>query len=315
LNSSWLTACVVAPVAFLWISEGSADEPREVSPRTADPMRGKDPGEVRDDNGLKLKLVWCPPGFFNMGEVQQIEKPARQDADGADEKSGDSEDAAASPPGDKIGTVRVLVTRGYWLGKCEVTQAEWKQIMGTEPWKNKKFIKEGNAFPATHVRWDDVMEFCRRLTKQEREAGRLPEGWNYTLPSEAEWERACRARTETTWSFGNDESKMDQYAWFRDSIEIGEFARPAGRKKPNPWGLHDMHGNVWEWCRDWYTDKLPGGRDPETKDEGRFRVVRGGAWRDIAVHCQSGSRYHFPSDGHDYDLGFRVALMPVRKAN
>jgi sulfatase modifying factor 1 len=189
--------------------------------------------------------------------------------------------------------------------------------MKTEPWKDQKLTKEGADLPATFVSWDDATDFCRRLTVLEREATRLPSGWEYTLPTEAQWERACRARTETKFSFGNDESKLADYAWFLDNTyHAGEkYAHQVGQKKPNLWGLCDMHGNVWEWCRDSYTEKLPGGRDPEakldakTKDLGRVR--RGGSWVGVEGSCRSVFRTMFPPSARNSDQGFRVALSPV----
>ena len=129
----------------------------------------------------------------------------------------------------KVTSVKVRLTRGYWLGAYEVTQGEWKQVMGSEPWKGHETPlagihvppKEGNDFPATFITWDGAMQFCGKLTEGERKAGRLPDGWEYTLPSEAQWEHACRARTETRFSFGDDESKLGEYAWFNGNARTG----------------------------------------------------------------------------------------------
>src|SRR4029078_11049544 len=124
--------------------------------------------------------------------------------------------------------------------------------------------KEGGDFPTTWVNWVEAMEFGRRLTERERKAGRLPDDWEYTLPNEAQWERACRARNETKFSFGDDESSLGEYAWYHKNANgIGEkHPHRVGQKKPNPWGLHDMYGNVCEWCRDYFSESRPSGRDP-----------------------------------------------------
>jgi formylglycine-generating enzyme required for sulfatase activity len=193
-----------------------------------------------------------------MEEVEVIEEPAVENEENPinDDDEVDRIDKAAPQPRQtaKITPVKVFVTTGYWLGKYEVTQAEWKQLMRTEPWKGKNPTKDGDDSPATYVSWDDAMAFCRKLTEQERQSGRLPSDWEYNLPTEAQWERACRARAQTKFSFGDDASKLGEYAWFNGNAgNAGEqYAHRVGQKKPNPWGLCDMHGNVWEWCRDDY---------------------------------------------------------------
>lgn len=297
-----LFACILAAACCLPAIESISDETDKAAPAAADPMNGKEPGQVRDDNCLKMKLVWCPPGIVTMEQIEP--------------------DETLPLSARKITPVKAFLSRGYWIGKHEVTQAEWKRVIPTEPWKDKEFTKEGDEFPVTYVNWDDAMEFCRKLTRQERDAGRLPEGWEYALPTEAQWERACRARTETRFSFGDDISKLGDHAWFVENTDnVGEkYAHMVGQKKPNPWGLYDMHGNVQEWCRDFYVDKLPGGRDPEvaepTKDS--FHVVRGGLWILNNYWCRSGVRVPGPAPAHlarNQNLGFRVALTRIRQSD
>jgi len=238
---------------------------------------------VRNDNGLQMKLVWCPPGKFNMGPK-----------------------------------VVTTLTQGFWLGRFEVTQSEWKEVMQSEPWKEKLVTKEGADFPATWVSWNDATEFCCKLTGQERQAGRLSNDWEYTLPTEAQWERACRAQTETIFSFGDDEKELGDYAWFRDNalMKSGEkYAHRVGQKKANPWGIYDVHGNVWEWCRDIYAEKLPGGSNPEVMPDENTkevrRINRGGGWGGVADHCRSAFRMSDLPDYKSGNLGFRVALSAV----
>ncbi len=269
-------------------------------------MLGKKAGEVRDDNGLKMKLVWCPAGEFTMEQSDPI---------WPDEKN-----KVGRPIGQKITPVKAFVTRGYWLGRYEVTQSEWKQVMETEPWKDKPPTPEGDDFPATFVSWKGAMLFCKWLTDQEREAGGLPATWEYTLPTEAQWERACRAGTETKFSFGDDMTKLGEYAWFQDNAgKAGEqYGHRVGQKKPNPWGLHDMHGNVMEWCRDWWSGKLPGGRDPDVTENdvagSEARVFRGGGWHNPAGGCRSAIRSGTTPQTRSHILGFRVALSPIQNA-
>ena len=274
-------------------------------------MQGKVPGDVCDDNGLKIKFVWCPPGVVTMEQVEQIEEPATND-DETDNDDPNDNDAGKTHFVEKITPVKVFLSHGYWLGKYEVTQSEWKQAMVTEPWKGKPLTREGADFPATFVSWVDAVEFCHRLTEREHKAGRVPDGWEYTLPTEAQWDRACRARTETMFSFGDDESNLSEYAWFDGNAEnAGEKnAHRVGQKKPNPWGLHDMHGNVMEWCRDMLAVKLPGGRDPEVTKEGVFlyRVSQGGYWGGAAWRCRSANHTGSDPSSRSSDLGFRVAL-------
>jgi len=253
---------------------------------------GTHAGQVRDDNGLKMKLVWCPPGKFTMGSPKgERERNVAEDQ------------------------VQVSLTKGFWLGQHEVTQLKWQRVMDTAPWRGERFVQEGDNYPATYVSWEDAMKFCEKLTEHERSFGRLLPGWQYTLPTEAQWEYACRAGTTTPFSFGNDDSKLTDYGWFdRNASQNGErHAHMVGKKKTNPWGLFDMHGNVYEWCRDWYADKLPGGTDPEGPAEGANRVDRGGGWEDAAGHSRSANRDSSPSAERNYDLGFRVALERVGK--
>jgi formylglycine-generating enzyme required for sulfatase activity len=291
----WLLIVVgaVAGVACLRPHPLQANETATADP-SADSMRGKQAGEVRDDNGLRMKLVWCPAGFVSMEQVEL-------DADGA------------RKPGAETARVNVFLTHGYWLGRYELTQGEWKRVVGTEPWKGRESTSEGDDFPVTHVSRDDALMFCGKLTELERKAGRLPDNWEYTLPTEAQWERACRARNETAFSFGDDESQLGEYAWFYDNAtNAGEpFAHRVGQKKPNPWGLYDMHGNVAERCRDFCSELLPGGRDPEATKVGRFAVVRGGCWNDSAAGCRSAISDKVYESARGNCGGFRAACCRI----
>ncbi len=287
--------------ACLPTARSPADEPAKADKPAADSMVGNEAGDVRDDNGSKMKLVWCAPGVFVMEKIVPPATPGR----------------APRYNLSKMVQAKVIITQGYWLGKYELTQAEWKRVMATRPWKGQEYSKDEDDYPVANVNWDDAMEFCRRLTDKERKAGRLPDRWEYTLPTDAQWERACRARTETNFSFGDGESNLDEYAWFYDNAwEIGEqYAHRVGQKKPNPWGLHDVHGNVMEWCRDFDSDDLPGGRDPEVTKESASHVVRGGCWARPGGFCSSANRKDRILPQFDLSLvGFRVALTPVQPA-
>jgi len=317
MKSPELFAWLLGVACCLCATESKSHGAENAALPAADSMIGDEPGQVRDDNDLKMKLVWCPSGFVTMEQVEHVRAPATKD-DEADED--DPKDKHALRLIEKITPVRVFLTRGYWLGKYEVTQGEWKRVMGTEPWKKETvgMVKEGDDFPATYVSWHDAMQFCGRLMEPERNAGRLPDGWGYTLPTEAQWERACRARTETGFSFGDDESKLGDCAWTRDNTsKAGEsYAHRVGRKKPNPWGLCDMHGNVFEWCLDCYQPKLPGGRDPVVMAGNPGRVWRGGCWTDDqAYRFRSAYRTSHGAAQQERTLGFRIALCAIRHAN
>lgn len=157
----------------------------------------------------------------------------------------------------------VIIGRDFLLGKHPVTQSQWEAIMGNNP-SNLR----GATFPVVQVTWDDCQEFIARLREKE--------GFNnYRLPSEAEWEYACRAGSDTAYFFGDNETQLGEYCWY--DANSGNRTQPVGYKKPNAWGLYDMHGNVWEWCEDWYTDILPKqAADPKGPSSGLFRVIRGG---------------------------------------
>lgn len=249
-------------------------------PGTSNAIVGSQAGEVRAFTDLDVKFCWCPSGSFKMGDDES--------------------------------QVNVTLSQGYWLGQTEVTQGLWQQVMQTTPWSGKIYVKEGVTYPATYVSWEDANEFCEKLTERERAAGRLPNDWSYRLPTEAEWEYACRAETTTAYSFGDNAQDLGQYAWFAENADdVGEeYAHTVGTKRPNTWNLHDLHGNVWEWCQDIYAEKLPGGRDPLVTSGDSFRVLRGGGWRVSAWYCRSAYRLWFdPSIRFNY-LGFRLALSP-----
>jgi formylglycine-generating enzyme required for sulfatase activity len=205
----------------------------------------------------------------------------------------------------------VRISRDFYMAKTEVTQGQWKAIMGTEPWKGKEYVKEGENYPASYVSWTQAGEFCQRLSKQEEKQGR-----KYRLPTEAEWEYACRAGTRTKYSFGEDEGKLSEYAWFDTNAKnAGEsYAHEVGQKKANGNGLHDMHGNVSEWCSDHYDPKYYANSekvDPIASTSSRKgRVTRGGNWFGTQGFCRSAAR-----DGEGLPqfvspaLGFRLVLL------
>ena len=156
--------------------------------------------------------------------------------------------------------------------------------------------------PVENVSWDDTQEFCRRLSAQDRQT--------YRLPTEAEWEYACRAGRSGRWCFGDDQSMLKQYAWYCDNAN--GTTHPVGTRKPNAWGLYDMHGNVWEWYSDWWRDYASAEvSDPTGPAAGSDRVGRGGGWSSDAGGCRSAYRDGDVPDGRSFILGFRLAFSSV----
>ena len=298
-------------VAFCWAGIAQAQEQKvtppkvePVPPASGDKFAGTRSGEEWDGNGLKMKFCWCPAGKFTMGSPES-EK---------DRGFGENQ-------------VEVTLTQGFWLGKYEVTQSEYEKVMGKNP---SQFCATGSnrsrvaghytsRFPVEYVKWSDAEDYCRKLTAQERAAGRLPEGWEYRLPTEAQWEYACRAGTTTATTFGD--SLSSKQANFRGNAPYNGAAEgpdldrttKVGSYAANAWGLHDMHGNVREWCQDWYGDNLPGGTDPTGAASGTERVDRGGGWNYSGRFCRSAIRFwSTPNNPFSY-LGFRAALVPSGK--
>ncbi len=226
------------------------------------------------------RFCWCPPGKFKMGSPWT--EANRQDNEGQ---------------------VDVTLSRGFWMGKYEVNQAQYQYVMGKNPSRFK-----GVFLPVDSVEWNEAVEFCEKLTKVEQEAERLPKGWEYRLPTEAQWEYACRAGTTTAYSFGDDWRQLGDHAWYDGNS--GRRTHVVGRKKPNAWGLCDMYGNVWEWCRDMYEgEQLPGGSDPEVTKRAWDRAVRGAGWSTGYWFCRSAYRAGSVPDDRGDRHGFRVAMV------
>jgi formylglycine-generating enzyme required for sulfatase activity len=246
-----------------------------------------------------MKLVLIPPGEFEMGSSKDvIEEELRL--------YGDDGWYRDRLPGEGP-QHRVRITRPCWLGATVVTQEEYQRVLGSNPSKFQGDPKR----PVEMVSWDDALEFCRRLSELpgEKAAKR-----RYGLPTEAQWEHACRVGTTTRWYAGDNEAGLGDVAWFYTNA--GRQTHPVGGKKPNAWGLDDMHGNVWEWCQDWYDKEYYAKStmdDPAGPPGGSDRVCRGGSWDSPAWSCRSAIRaYNDPGLRH-YGLGFRVSQVPADK--
>jgi formylglycine-generating enzyme required for sulfatase activity len=204
----------------------------------------------------------------------------------------------------------VTISHGFWMGKYEVTQGEYLAVIGSNP---SGFPGNLNR-PVESVSWLDATNYCVKLAQQELTAGHIPPGSHYRLPTEAEWEYAARAGTSTRYSYGDDPNltNLVNNAWY--SANSGFGTHPVGLKTPNPWGLYDMEGNVWEWCQDWYGPYLGGfATDPQgpASNLQGVKVIRGGAWDAFEEDCRSGRRL---TEGvspfiNDFNLGFRVVLV------
>jgi formylglycine-generating enzyme required for sulfatase activity len=229
-------------------------------------------------------MVWVEPGEFVMGS-----------------------------PFDEVGRyldkeepqTHVTFTRGYWICRYEVTQGEYQTVVGFNP----SLFKGDPQRPVENVTWFNAVDYCTKLTVLERQAGNLPDGFAYRLPTEAEWEYAARAGTTTRFSYGDDPDYqlLGDYAWYGGNS--GLRTHPVGQKLPNPWGLYDLHGNVFEWGSDWF-GQLPGGRvtDPQGPSGGTDRIIRGGYWDSVPAFCRSAMRVHFIPNIRISYLGFRVVL-------
>ena len=238
-----------------------------------------------------MKLVLIPAGEFLMGspdsdkDALDIEKPQH----------------------------RVRITRPFYLGVYEVTQGQYRAVTGENP----SHFKGSDDLPVESVSWIAAIAFCNKLSEREglkpyHQLGAVSQsgGEGYRLPTEAEWEYACRAGSTTRYNFGDDAARLGEYAWFRDNS--GGKTHPVGQKRPNAWGLYDMHGNVWEWCWDGYDPgyyRQTPGADPVGPSQAAFRVLRGGSWDSYPRNARSASRYILPPALRNNFVGFRLARV------
>jgi formylglycine-generating enzyme required for sulfatase activity len=226
-----------------------------------------------------MEFVWIEAGCFSMGSP--------------DDEIGREDDE---------GPVHEVCLDGFWMGKYEVTQNQWQQIMGENPsfFNPVKIGEIALTHPVERVSWVAVQQFLQKLNQQN-------ETVKYRLPSEAEWEYAARAGSEKMYFFGNDLDKLKDYAWYSQNSD--NKTHPVGQRMPNAWGLYDMHGNVWEWCQDWYkndyySESPP--RNPTGPSSGETRVLRGGSWNSDPTNCRSADRSWRSPDGWYVDFGARI---------
>jgi len=245
--------------------------------------------------------------FFAIGQIAFCEEPAKELT--VELGGGVKMDLVLIPAGefmmgDQLGLGlihKVNITKPFYLGKYEVTQEQWKAVMDTDP----SYYK-GPKNPVEQVSWEDCQAFLQKLNDKHGSSG-----GKFTLPTEAQWEYACRAKGTGTHFFGNESGKLSQHGWL-----VGNSARqthPVGEKKPNAFGLYDVYGNVWEWCSDWFAGDYyttSATDDPTGPTSGSLRVVRGGGWNSFADACRSANRFYFAPTHRGRAVGLRVSMTP-----
>jgi len=268
-----------------------AKEAKRRQEETAKALNAKTTSALNLAKGVTMKLVLVPAGKFMMGSPRTEVRRKR----------------------DEGPQHKVTLSAPFYMGVTEVTQAQWKALMNTQPWDGKEYVKAGADNAANNISWDNATAFCAALSKKT--------GRTVRLPTEAEWEYASRAGAATAYSFGDSPAKLGDYAWYDGNTKSkGEnYAHPVGVKKPNVWGLHDMHGNVEEWCADWYAESyLPAktaaanvdARDPKGPAAGKWRVLRGGRWSLEPRHYRAAARYMLAARYGYFGSGFRVVVAP-----
>jgi len=292
--TAFLVGCVDDTTASSVPSQVGGDD-NEAAAKKADDEAATNkslPEEITNSIGMKLTLILA--GEFLMGS------PA-DEADRSDDEGPQH---------------RVQITKPFYMGVTEVTQGQWFSVMSTKPWSGKEYVQEGDDYPAVYVSWEDVVAYCEKLSTKETKL--------YRLPTEAEWEYACRGGTTTAYSFataysfGSSTESLKDYEWFDENAWVPDdkYAHLVGTKKANPFGLNDMHGNVSEWCSDWYGSDYYGSSpasDPPGATTGSDRVYRGGSWASSAWDCRSAYRFRLAPSDRGHDGGFRLALTPYGK--
>jgi formylglycine-generating enzyme required for sulfatase activity len=282
----------------------AAEGPVSSATPSVPPVKPVAPGMTSETQALPrldpAQWAWVPPGSFVMG-------------------SPNTEKERVSDEGPQT---HVTFAAGFWIAKHEASQAEYEAVIGENPSQ----FKGDPRLPVERVSWHDATNYCARLTERERAAGRLPANLVYRLPTEAEWEYVCRAGTDTAFHQGaalrsgmaNFDGRYEYDAAAGSTAQkpgrfLGRTA-PVGSYPPNAWGFHDFHGNVWEWCLDWYSNARTGGRltDPVGPATGLIRVMRGGSWANVGSNCRAAVRGADKPERKGSDLGFRVVLGPAR---
>jgi formylglycine-generating enzyme required for sulfatase activity len=280
-GSLWIGIAVVDAVRNRWTFSAAEAEAMQAEAG----RRLGQPEEWTNSFGMKFRLI--PAGLFSMGtnswgwaEYLHDERPRHS----------------------------VTIPGPFYMGAHEVTQSQWQQVMKTTPWKDMLSVIEGLDVAASCISWDDATAFCERLTACD--------GRRYRLPTEAEWEWACRAGTDTDYTFGERREKLSEYSWHSGNTEGQRqgYAHRVGRKLANAFGLFDTHGNVGEWCSDWYDASyysVSPSHNPQGPSSGSLRVSRGGTWNGVPVGLRSSHRESSEPSNSNPTTGFRVVLEPL----
>jgi formylglycine-generating enzyme required for sulfatase activity len=249
------------------------------------------PGKITIDNVDAFLESKNPATYYNSIEMTLVRIPAGEFIMGSPESTGFRDEHPQR---------KVVITKPFYMGRFEVKQREYQKIMRENP---SRFTHKNN--PVEGISWGEAVKFCQLLSDRE--------GLYYRLPTEAEWEYACRSNTESAYYFGDNGSALDYYGWYNSNSDTQP--NPVGLKKSNDWGLFDMHGNVWEWCRDWYDREYYMDRpDPDYNPAGHVaseaRVLRGGSWFYDASFCRSAVRGEYFPAIRSGNIGFRVVMLP-----
>ena len=272
--SRWVAAALLACLA--WVPQSSAQAGEgPAAPLAASAIQAGTPRVLTLGQGVPLDLVWIPPGVFLMGSP--FEEPGRFITEGRRHP--------------------VTLTRGFWMGKVPVTQQQWQQLLGDNP----SHVK-APQLPVDQVNWDDCQRFTQALSRHL-----AADHLTAALPTEAQWEYACRAGSQTRFWSGDRVADLAGVAWF--AVNSGDQPHAVRQKPANPWGLCDMHGNVWQWCQDWHAAYARDAvTDPSGPDAGNERVLRGGSWSSEADVCRAAYRFSYPPSYRLMTVGLRVVV-------
>lgn len=286
----------------------------QLAPPTQGAQRPRPNAELRViRNQTGIEMVWIPPGVFTMGSTDAEIQAAFEDSKRASPQNAKLDWFSGEKP-----RHQVTIRQGFYLGKYEVTRGQWQAVMGTTVLQQVEKAgpswslsgEQGDSYPMVFVSWNEAQEFTEKLNA-------MHDGYSYRLPTEAEWEYAARAGTTTAFAFGDslgsDQANFGGNHTYNDKGRSRPGPTPVGSLQPNAWGLYDMHGNVYEWCLDWYHDSYKGAPSDGSAwlSGGDAKVIRGGAYGSNAGNVRSAARHMFPPDTRTGSLGFRVVAVAL----